>query len=118
MWFGKNDTTIVFALPGNPVSTYLCTIRYILPFFEKCLGIQKEEFQKVILGESIVFKPKLSYFLQVKIKNENGALYALPLKHNGSGDFISLVEADGFVELPNSENELFEKGKIVNFFAI
>ena len=118
MWFGKTEKNLVFALPGNPVSTYLCTIRYVLPFFEKCLSIQKDEFQKVILGENIVFKPKLSYFLQVKIKNENGALYAFPLKHNGSGDFISLVDADGFVELPNSENEIFEKGQIVNFFAI
>jgi len=118
MWFGKTAKNLVFALPGNPVSTYLCTIRYVLPFFEKCLGIPKDDFQKVILGESVVFKPKLRYYLQVKIKNEKGALYAFPLEHNGSGDFISLVEADGFVELPNSENELFERGQIVNFFAI
>jgi molybdopterin molybdotransferase len=118
MWFGKTAKNLVFALPGNPVSTYLCAIRYVLPFFEKCLGIQKDNFQKVILGESVFFKPKLRYFIQVNIKNENGVLYAFPLKHNGSGDFISLVEADGFVELPNSENELFERGQIVNFFAI
>ncbi|MCP9766307.1 molybdopterin molybdenumtransferase MoeA [Lacihabitans sp. LS3-19] len=118
MWFGKTDKNLVFALPGNPVSTYLCTLRYVLPFLEKSLGTNKGEFQKVILGENIVFKPKLSYFLQVKIINENGAFYAFPLKHNGSGDFISLINADGFVELPNSENDYFEKGKIVNFFAI
>lgn len=118
MWFGKTEKNLVFALPGNPVSTYLCAIRYVLPFFEKCLGIQKDNFQKVILGESVFFKPKLRYFIQVNIKNENGVLYAFPLKHNGSGDFISLVEADGFVELPNSENELFERGQIVNFFTI
>ena len=118
MWFGKTEKNLVFALPGNPVSTYLCAIRYVLPFFEKCLGIQKDNFQKAILGESVFFKPKLRYFIQVNIKNENGVLYAFPLKHNGSGDFISLVEADGFVELPNSENELFERGQIVNFFAI
>lgn len=118
MWFGKTERNLVFALPGNPVSTYLCAIRYVLPFFEKCLGIQKDDFQKVILGESVVFKPKLRYYLQVKIKNESGALYAFPLKHNGSGDFVSLVDADGFIELPNSENEVFERGQIVNFFAI
>jgi molybdopterin molybdotransferase len=118
MWFGKTSKNIVFALPGNPVSTYLCTIRYILPFLEKSLSTNREEFQQVILGDSIVFKPKLSYFLQVKIKKENGAMYAFPLNHNGSGDFISLVDADGFVELPSSDNAMFEKGKIVNFFAI
>ena len=118
MWFGKTSKNLVFALPGNPVSTYLCTIRYVLPFLEKSLSTNKGEFQQVILGDSIVFKPRLSYFLQVKIKKENGAIYAFPLNHNGSGDFISLVDADGFVELPNSDNTIFEKGKIVNFFAI
>lgn len=118
MWFGKTQKNLVFALPGNPVSTYLCTIRYVLPFFEKCLGTAKIDFDKVILAEDVTFKPHLSYFLQVKIENINGSLMAFPLKHNGSGDFISLAEADGFVELPCSDQTIFNKGHVVNFFAI
>ncbi|MCP9756730.1 molybdopterin molybdenumtransferase MoeA [Lacihabitans sp. CCS-44] len=118
MWFGKSDTTIVFALPGNPVSTYLCTIKYVLPWLKKNLGILEEKNPSVILTEDIVFKPKLNYFLQVKIENDNGCLYATPLKHHGSGDFISLAEADGFIELPFRESGLFLKGEIVDFFAI
>nr|MBP8155878.1 molybdopterin molybdotransferase MoeA [Leadbetterella sp.] len=89
MWFGKNDNTIVFALPGNPVSTYLCTIKYVLPWLKKHLGILEEKNSIVILTEDIVFKPKLNYFLQVKIQNDKGCFYATPLKHHGSGDFIS-----------------------------
>ena len=118
MWFGRTPSNLVFALPGNPVSTYLCTLRYILPFFEKCLGLENASIQKVILAEEIIFKPKLSYFLQVKIQNQEGVLMAYPLIHNGSGDFISLAEADGFVELPNNEHTIFEKGQTVNFLAI
>lgn len=118
MWFGKNDTTIVFALPGNPVSTYLCTIKYVLSWLKKNLGILEEKNPSVILTEDIVFKPKLNYFLQVKIQNDKGCLYATPLKHHGSGDFISLAEADGFIELPFRESGVFLKGEIVDFFAI
>ncbi len=118
MWFGKNDTTIVFALPGNPVSTYLCTIKYVLPWLKKNLGILEEKNPSVILKEEIVFKPKLNYFLQVKIQNDKGCLYATPLKHHGSGDFISLAEADGFIELPFRESGVFLKDEIVDFFAI
>lgn len=118
MWFGRTAKNWVFALPGNPVSTYLCATRYVLPFFEKCLGFSTNHFEKVVLAEDIVFKPQLSYFIQVKLKNIEGTLMAFPLKHNGSGDFISLVDADGFVEIPNSEKVLFEKGQIINFFAI
>jgi molybdopterin molybdotransferase len=118
MWFGKNDNTIVFALPGNPVSTYLCTIKYVLPWLKKHLGILEEKNSIVILTEDIVFKPKLNYFLQVKIQNDKGCFYATPLKHHGSGDFISLAEAGGFIELPFRESSLFLKGEIVDFFAI
>lgn len=118
MWFGRTSKNLVFALPGNPVSTYLCTLRYILPFFEKCLGLENSSFQKVVLAEEITFKPMLSYFLQVKIQNQEGVLMAYPLLHHGSGDFISLAEAEGFIELSNTENTIFKKGQIVNFLAI
>ena len=118
MWFGKNDKVVVFALPGNPVSTYLCTIKYVLPWLKKHLGILEEQNSSVILTEDINFKPKLNYFLQVKILNDQGCHYATPLKHHGSGDFISLAEADGFIELPFRESGLFLKGEIVDFFAL
>jgi molybdopterin molybdotransferase len=118
MWFGKNDTSVVFALPGNPVSTYLCTIKYVLPWLKNHLGVLEEKNSSVQLTEDINFKPKLNYFLQVKIQNDKGCFYATPLKHHGSGDFISLVEADGFIELPFRESGLFLKGEIVDFFAI
>lgn len=118
MWFGKNDSTIVFALPGNPVSTYLCTIKYVLPWLKNHLGVFEEKNSSVKLTEDINFKPKLNYFLQVKIQNDKGCFYAKPLKHHGSGDFISLAEADGFIELPLRESGLFLKGEIVDFFAI
>ena len=118
MWFGKNDSTIVFALPGNPVSTYLCTIKYVLPWLKNHLGVLEEKNSSVKLTEDINFKPKLNYFLQVKIQNDKGCFYATPLKHHGSGDFISLAEADGFIELPYRESGLFLKGENVDFFAI
>jgi molybdopterin molybdotransferase len=118
MWFGKNESTIVFALPGNPVSTYLCTIKYVLPWLKNHLGVFEEKNSSVKLTEDINFKPKLNYFLQVKIQNDKGCFYATPLKHHGSGDFISLAEADGFIELPYRESGLFLKGEIVDFFAI
>jgi molybdopterin molybdotransferase len=82
------------------------------------LAILEEKNQSVILTEDIIFKPKLNYFLQVKIQNDQGCFYATPLKHHGSGDFISLAEADGFIELPFRESGLFLKSETVDFFAI
>jgi len=116
-WFGKKENKLVFALPGNPVSTYLCGIRYLLPWLRKSLGL-KENLQKVILAENITFKPKLNYFIQVKIENNEGKLLAKPLKHHGSGDFISLTEADGFVELPIKSEGQFFAGETVSYYPI
>lgn len=114
MWFGKTSKNIVFALPGNPVSTFMCTVRYVLPWL---LGKKTSDF-KVFLGEDIVFKPKLSYYLQVNLEFENGSMVAYPIKHQGSGDFINLSNASGFIEIPLSENSVFEKGKLYNYFKI
>lgn len=110
MWFGNTDKNLVFALPGNPVSTFLCTVRYVLPWFNQYFGQATFTSQTAILTEDIRFKPHLTYFLQVKISNNASKVYATPVQHNGSGDFLSLSDADGFIELPESDEVLFPKG--------
>jgi molybdopterin molybdotransferase len=112
-WFGSKNNTFVFGLPGNPVSTYLCFYRYILPWLWKSFGIELA-IQQAILSEGYSFKPPLTYFLQVKIQNENGQLIAYPRTGEGSGDFANLVEVDGFLELP-PDQDVFKKGQAYIF---
>ena len=111
-WFGKDDGgTFVFALPGNPVSTFVCFQRYFLPWLKKSL---QQEVNKTfaILNEDFIFNPALQYFLQVKLLiNEKGELTATPLEGNGSGDFANLLQTDAFMELPLERNE-FRKGEV------
>jgi molybdopterin molybdotransferase len=56
----------------------------------------------------------LTYFLQVKIRNEQGKLMAWPEEGQGSGDFANLRGADGFLELPLERNE-FKAGEAFPF---
>ena len=70
--------------------------------------------ETIILGEDILFKPELTYFLQVKIEIKEGHLLAFPIKGNGSGDLVSLVEADGFIQLPMKQTN-FKKGETHSF---
>ena len=115
-WFGKAaNGVVVFALPGNPVSTFMCLHRYVLPWLAASLG-QKQHFEKVVLGEDFHFKPPLTHFLQVKITFENGRKMAKPLPGNGSGDLANLTNADGFIELP-SETDFFESGQLFSFIS-
>lgn len=111
-WFGKKGTKLVFALPGNPVSTYLCIVRYFIPWLHKCL-FNKEivpEFAQLSVDFSI--KNSLTYFLQVKLSNVDGVIYAKPIKGHGSGDFANLVDADAFLELPAFEKNEFKAGEV------
>ena len=112
-WFGSKARKSVFAFPGNPISTYVNCLAYFYPWFAKSTGVELKN-ETVILGEDVLFKPQLTYFLQVKIEIKEGHLLAFPIKGNGSGDLVSLVEADGFIQLP-MEQINFKKGESHSF---
>lgn len=115
-WFGESKKgKIVFALPGNPVSTYMCFYRYILPWIWKSLNVTKEQ-QYAVLAEDYTFQPKLTYFLQVTVKNEGGRLMAYPDAGGGSGDFANLKNVTGFLELP-LEKSIFKAGEVFPYYS-
>ncbi len=106
----KSKKTIVFAFPGNPVSTFVGCVKYFYPWYKKSVNIVFENYQKAILAEDFTFKPDLTYFLQVKLENKKGLLIAVPIKGNGSGDLANLANADAFLELPSDQTE-FKTGE-------
>lgn len=111
-WFGKHENgVLVFAFPGNPVSTFMCLRRYFCVWLEQSLGIAKQK-MFAALEEDFVFTPALQYFLQVKLNvNDKGQLLAKPVAGNGSGDFANLLDTDAFMELPLEQNN-FTKGEV------
>ncbi len=106
----KNKSTVVFAFPGNPISTFVSCVKYFYPWFEKSVGIESAQ-NFAVLADDITFKPSMTYFLQVKLENKNGVLYAYPISGNGSGDMANLVRTDAFLELPADKTE-FKKGEV------
>jgi molybdopterin molybdotransferase len=117
-WFGVSArATPVFALPGNPVSAYTCLHRYVLPALGYASAATPSEPRMVALAAPVTFKPKLTYFLPVKINSgPRGELLASPDPSNTSGDFAGLVGTDGFVELPPEPAE-FPAGTVAPFWA-
>ena len=101
-WFGMSTRqTPVFALPGNPVSSYTCLHRYVLPALEHASGVASMPPRFVALERAVTAKPGATYFLPVKLSSGTGAeLRAMPHPSNTSGDFAGLLATDGFVELP------------------
>ncbi|MES2809307.1 MAG: molybdopterin molybdotransferase MoeA [Bacteroidota bacterium] len=112
-WFGKhNNGTVVFAFPGNPVATFMCTQRYFIPWLNASLSKENSKPVYAILEADFSFEPQLTYYLQVKLAfNYHGQLLATPVEGNGSGDFANLVDTDAFMELP-LETSTFRKGEV------
>lgn len=99
-WFGASGSgKVAFALPGNPVSTFMCFYRYVKPWLLRSLGITPDE-SFATLGTDFSFPGALTYFLQVEVKNVGGTLVAMPQPGGGSGDFANLKNVNGFLELP------------------
>ena len=116
-WFGKSAKgTVVFALPGNPVSTFMCLNRYFKKWLDASQGIENQQLTAE-LSEDFTFKPELTFFLQVKLSyTPIGKILATPVEGHGSGDLANLVEADAFLELP-LERSLFKKGEVFKVFV-
>ena len=116
-WFGTfADKAVLFALPGNPVSAFVGTYRYILPWLRQSLGLKNWPQNTAVLSRDFVFKPDLTYFVPVILDNStDGLLRATPLEGHGSGDLANLNDADGFLELPK-ERTHFAAGESFPLF--
>lgn len=118
-WFGQSaGGAVVFALPGNPVSTFVNFYRYARPWL---LGVLQPTAAALpeagpvpaVLATDVSFRPKLTHFLLVRLEHaSNGQLLAYPERAGGSGDLASLLASNAFLELP-PEQELFAAGTVL-----
>lgn len=118
LWFGLwQERTPIFALPGNPVSTFVGCTRYVLPWLRRHLGLPDAAPQYATLGQAYRFAPPLTYFLQVRLETTpQGQYLAHPVPGHGSGDFANLLDATAFLELP-AERSDFQAGEAFPVFA-
>lgn len=119
-WFGVSARrTPVFALPGNPVSSYTLLHRYVLPALARASGADPLPARTAVLGAAVRFRAglALTHFVPVKVASGGRAeLVATPALANTSGDFGGLVETDGFVELPAGAVE-YPAGYVARYFS-
>jgi molybdopterin molybdotransferase len=123
MWFGtREDGKAAYALPGNPVSTLVCLLRYVVPGLHAALGLPPAAPRLLALGEDFEVKPPLTYFLPVIVEAgdrgpgvASGSVVAAPKPTKGSGDFISLLGTQGFVELAPGPRTV-PSGTVVPFY--
>ncbi|WP_445382184.1 molybdopterin molybdotransferase MoeA [Robiginitalea sp. IMCC43444] len=105
-WFGVHPKlkTTVFSFPGNPVSTFLNYHLYFRDWLRAGMGIQTNT-SMVEMGQESANLTDLTHFKLLRIELEQGSLKGVLVPMNGSGDFLSLSRAHGFVKLEPSDKE-------------
>lgn len=116
MWFGVGPGgQAIFGLPGNPVSTLTCLMRYVVPFIFRAMGAKTGPLARAALTREVAFPPDLTYFLPVRLAwDQTGRVLAHPNPTNTSGDHGALAPTDGFLELPRGQ-DVFPAGFVGSF---
>ena len=111
LWFGKNENTFVFGLPGNPVSTFILFEVFVKYLIQKLCGLNYEPaFLRGVLGESITRKTwDRTEFLPVKWVDEE----VVPVRYHGSSHLNAMAEAKGLIVV-EAGIEKVEKGETVH----
>jgi molybdopterin molybdotransferase len=117
MWFGVTESgQSVFALPGNPVSTLVCLVRYVLPALYQAMGLLLPRVERIALADAVDVTAALAGFVPVEVSYDDwGRPWAHPRTLNTSGDFTALAGSDGFVELPCGPNT-FARGFVTRLY--
>jgi molybdopterin molybdotransferase len=96
---GGPENQFIFGLPGNPVSCITTLRKYVIPVLTE--NYKPTLFAKI--SSEIILNKNMTFFLPAKLEfSSDGKVKAAPLKGNGSGDFYSLRDSDGFLEVDNS----------------
>ncbi len=112
MGFWTLGRTLIFTLPGNPVSALVGLHRYVLPALDRASELTATGIPCRALTETLNFTLNLTWFLPVRIDlNAN----AIPAPVHNSGDYSALAESDGFLELAAGA-ETFAAGNAFPFY--
>ena len=107
-WFGHQplQNTHVFALPGNPVSTFVCFQFYFRHWLFASFGNQLKH-PLIQLSGTTTANNNLSLFIPVVINNKGNEVTIV--SNNGSGDLFSLANIDGFILVPKGADIYIDK---------
>ncbi|MBI3786793.1 MAG: molybdopterin molybdotransferase MoeA [Ignavibacteriales bacterium] len=111
---------LVFALPGNPVSTMVTFLQFVRPVLHKMMGVdlsQKSLKLRAALEHDIQKHDGKRHFMRGIVRNENGNLIVKTTGSQSSGVLTSLASANCFILLPEERKE-FKAGSIVDIELI
>jgi molybdopterin molybdotransferase len=109
LWFGRRGRTLVFGLPGNPLSAIVGMAVFIVPALRRLRGERNAgpRFEKGRLGEAAGPSDGRTTFLISRFERAaDGVLEAFPTERQGSHMTGALGDSDGFAVAPHGSGPL------------
>ncbi|HWF53261.1 MAG TPA: gephyrin-like molybdotransferase Glp [Solirubrobacteraceae bacterium] len=127
LWFGVRGPTLVFGLPGNPVSALVCFELFVRPALLALQGAPfQPDFRPGVLAEAVRRNPERDDLIRVRIggaawtaenDREAGAPTLTPVSGQQSHQIAVTARADGLARIPAGTGEL-PAGAPVAFLAL
>jgi molybdopterin molybdotransferase len=117
--FGHYQNIPFIGLPGNPVSAYIGTLVFVLPFIRQLRGRPPfiPNMIKVVLEEPLYSADGRESFYRGLVHKENDVFKARLTGHQGSGNLFSLVQANALLIVPAGV-KLIPAGEIINAWSL
>jgi molybdopterin molybdotransferase len=105
---GEIGATLVFGLPGNPVSTIATFLALVRPALLAMQGGDDDApVHRARLATALRKRHERTELLRARIESRaDGALWATPVERQGSGMLGGLAEADALLVVPEDAREL------------
>lgn len=100
--FGTTAKTVVFGLPGNPVSSMVCYEQFVAPALRRMMGCARLNRRTIAaqLTHNLKHQPGRTEFVRVTLAKEQGGYAATSTGTQGSGVLLSMAQADGLLVIP------------------
>jgi molybdopterin molybdotransferase len=105
-FFGTNNQSLIFGLPGNPVSSYIGFMIWVWPVLKQLMGSLKDDSTKGILSESFPLEKFKQRYLFGQSWIENGELRCKASTKIGSHMLSSALEANCILSATKGEGFL------------
>lgn len=118
--FARLGKTLVFGLPGNPVSvsvTFNLFVRTALLAMQGAAQTTLPDDHAVLARTLKGSIDRESYLPATLLTDEKGTLLAQPLKWGGSSDFVSFARATALINVP-AGGGIMESGTAVKIFRL
>lgn len=117
--FGHLRNSVIFGLPGNPISCVVCFLEFIAPYVRKVTG-EDDPTNGLVharLTQPLRKKEPKTLLLTAQLREEAGTLAVTPTPQQGSGMLNSLAQANAFIVVPEDIMEL-EAGSLVEVLPL